>query len=284
MVQPALTAIIAGCVQLFYAWRILLLTKYKSITILVVLSTITAIIAGIDTAVLGQRHPLFSDWPGKFHIEFGTWLGASLLADLVIAATLLRFLWKRKTGDVAMDHVVNRIFMMTLQTGLLTSVVAFADLIVVRAVGTVTVLCSHLILNTPLASLYLTSFMSLLNANGTIDNSRGYEEPQNKDIFTTVDALELSAISATEPSTSTEIKLAAAPEECCGPKASVDDDAKQGSCGFDMQLDVRARGGRAGVADMPEHIRTTWFDGRGLPDMAKQVVDSDVVCIEPFAD
>ncbi|KAF7985699.1 hypothetical protein HWV62_2272 [Athelia sp. TMB] len=109
--EPALTAIIAGCVQLFYAWRILLLTKYRSITILVVLSTITAIIAGIDTAVLGQRHPLFSDWPGKFHIEFGTWLGASLLADLVIAATLLRFLWKRKTGDVAMDHVVNRIFM-----------------------------------------------------------------------------------------------------------------------------------------------------------------------------
>lgn len=43
-----------------------------------------------------------------------------------------------------------------------------------------TVLCSHLILNTPLASLYLASFMSLLNANGTIDNSRGCEEAHNK--------------------------------------------------------------------------------------------------------
>lgn len=43
-----------------------------------------------------------------------------------------------------------------------------------------TMLCSHLILNTPLANLYLASFMSLLNSNSTIDNSRRYEESHNK--------------------------------------------------------------------------------------------------------
>ncbi|KZP31742.1 hypothetical protein FIBSPDRAFT_849242 [Athelia psychrophila] len=208
--EPALTAIIAGCVQLFYAWRIQVLTKYRSITILVVLCALVAISSGVITSISSGRHPYFSDWPSKYHIEFGMWLGASLLADIVITGTLFSFLYKRRTGDIVMDNMINRISIMTLQTGLLTSIVALADMFAVHsnAEGI------HLILNTPLSKLYTSSFMSMLNTRAGLEGSKQHDvcstDSQDKNEFTTVGSLELHTIpeeggSAIDPQSSSAL-------------------------------------------------------------------------------
>ncbi|KAH6906845.1 hypothetical protein BKA70DRAFT_399480 [Coprinopsis sp. MPI-PUGE-AT-0042] len=161
--EPATTAIIASSVQLFFAWRVHILTqRWKHVSPvlvgLVTLTSLTSGVAGIITAWEICRYPNF-DSAQKHRAGVCTWLAATAVCDALITMILVTALHKQKTGFKRTDLVVDRVIKLIMHTGLLTMVVAILDLafLLISPSGL------HLLFNYPLSKLYTTSMMSSLN-------------------------------------------------------------------------------------------------------------------------
>jgi len=159
--DPAMTGIIASCVQLFYAWRVKVVTNNIWAVMFIAACAITDMLAGIGTSIAVGMIPIFTE-AVRFKVIVIIWLVSAAVADVCITVSLTYHLRKNKTGFAVTDDVVNRIIRLIVQTGAVTSVCATVDLIVflVDTTGT------HLIFNVPLSKLYTNSLMSSLNSRG----------------------------------------------------------------------------------------------------------------------
>ncbi|KAF9046281.1 hypothetical protein BJ165DRAFT_1527394 [Panaeolus papilionaceus] len=146
--DPALTGIIASAVQLFFAWRVYVLTKTWIYTFIIFALAMAGGVASIVTAVEVGRTPTFTEFQ-RFQATVIVWLAAEAVADR-----------KHKSGFKRSDMMVDRIIRITVQTGLLTMIVASLDLLffLIDPTGT------HLLFNFPLCKLYSNSLMSSLNS------------------------------------------------------------------------------------------------------------------------
>ncbi|KAJ3812801.1 hypothetical protein F5876DRAFT_10604, partial [Lentinula aff. lateritia] len=179
-------ALIAGTVQLFFAWRVKVLTTNWWMVLIVVVASLTGLVGGLITTYEVGVTPHFVNFR-HFKWSVIMWLAGECFADLVITSVLVWHLRKHKTGFQASDELVDRIIRLTVQTGLLTSLCAILDLLffLIDPTGT------HLIFNFPLAKLYTNSVMSSLNSRGawnysTISGS-GKLGDSTTNIITTVD-------------------------------------------------------------------------------------------------
>ncbi|KAJ3509657.1 hypothetical protein NLJ89_g5107 [Agrocybe chaxingu] len=155
--EPATTGVIAMAVQSFFAWRVYALTS--SIIATAILGAL-ALATGVSAIITGWevgRRATFVEFAAFKHTVI-LWLVASVVCDVGITAILVVYL--HKTGFRRSDRMINQIIRVTMQTGLLTMIVATADLIVylVDPSGT------HLMINYSLAGLYSNSLMSSLNS------------------------------------------------------------------------------------------------------------------------
>ncbi|KAJ4482007.1 hypothetical protein J3R30DRAFT_3851497 [Lentinula aciculospora] len=167
--DPAMTALIAGTVQLFFAWRVKVLTTKWWMVFIVILASLTGLVGGLVTAYEVGVTPHFVDFR-SFKWSVIMWLAGECFADLLITSVLVWHLAvpscniqrKHKTGFQTSDQLVDRIIRLTVQTGLITALCATLDLIffLIDPTGT------HLIFNFPLAKLYTNSVMSSLNSRG----------------------------------------------------------------------------------------------------------------------
>ncbi|KAL1742402.1 hypothetical protein HDZ31DRAFT_43306, partial [Schizophyllum fasciatum] len=172
--DPALTGIIGGCIQLFFAWRIFVLTRSWLLFSCVSLFSIATLLAGIGTGIAAHIVPAFSDFQ-KFKPVVIIWLAASAAADILIAVTLAWYLQTHKTGFKSTDNYIDRLIKMTVQTGMATAVWATIDLLLFLLDVTHR---SHLIFNFCLAKLYTNSLMSSLNSrSGWGYNSQSQSNP-----------------------------------------------------------------------------------------------------------
>ncbi|THG96863.1 hypothetical protein EW026_g5047 [Hermanssonia centrifuga] len=157
--DPAMTAIIALLVQMFFAWRVKVLTGNWFVVGFIALCSICQWCGGLGTAIAVGMIPEFVHFQ-KFEVIVIIWLVFSALADTAITLALTWHLRKHKTGFTVTDDVVDRIIRMTVQTGLVTALCAIIDLIAFLATPT----GIHLIFNLPLSKLYTNSLMSSLNS------------------------------------------------------------------------------------------------------------------------
>ncbi|THG96858.1 hypothetical protein EW026_g5048 [Hermanssonia centrifuga] len=171
-----MTAIIALLVQMFFAWRIKVLTGNWFVVVIVsfcsiaqwckLLSTSLYKIAanpqstggGLGTAIAVGMIPEFQHFQ-KFEIIVIVWLAFSAVADTAITVALSWHLRRHKTGFAVTDNIVDKIVRMTIQTGMITALCAIIDLIAFLATPS----GIHLIFNLPLSKLYTNSLMSSLN-------------------------------------------------------------------------------------------------------------------------
>ncbi|KAH6912761.1 hypothetical protein BKA70DRAFT_774347 [Coprinopsis sp. MPI-PUGE-AT-0042] len=159
---PATTAIIGTSVQLFFAWRVRILTrKWRVSWAFVSLVCGTALAcgaAGLVTAWEVSRHSHFNEFRDARRIV-SSWLALSAVCDALITITLVGALRKQKTGLKRSDLMIDRVIKVVLQTGLLTMVVAVIDTILfcVAPSGI------HFILDHTLSKLYTNSLLSSLN-------------------------------------------------------------------------------------------------------------------------
>ncbi|KAI0726468.1 hypothetical protein C8Q72DRAFT_526455 [Fomitopsis betulina] len=157
--DPALTAMIALFVQMFFAWRVKVLTGKLPAVILIAFCSLCQWCGGIGTAIAVGMIPEFTHFQ-KFELIVIVWLAFSAVADTVIAISLVWHLRKHKTGFSQTDDVVNKIIRTTVQTGLITALCAIIDLMLFLATPS----GLHLIFNLPLSKLYTNSLMSSLNS------------------------------------------------------------------------------------------------------------------------
>ncbi|KAI9059272.1 hypothetical protein FKP32DRAFT_1680090 [Trametes sanguinea] len=156
--DPAMTAIIAGLVQSFFAWRVKVLTRSWYAVVVIALCSFAQFCGGLGTAIAVGMIPEFVHFQ-KFQVIVIVWLAFSAVADTLITASLVWHLRRNKTGMPVTDDIINRIIRLTVQTGLVTALCAIVDLILFLA----TPAGLHLIFNLPLSKLYTNSLMSSLN-------------------------------------------------------------------------------------------------------------------------
>ncbi|PPQ89802.1 hypothetical protein CVT25_007407 [Psilocybe cyanescens] len=117
MYQPLIEKFaISTPIQVFFAWRIKLLTKKNILPIIIIVLALISTGGGTYTTVLIVKLKLFSRKP-ELHWPALVWFLSACIADILITAVLS----KRKTGFVATDDAVSKIIRMTVQTGMLTN-------------------------------------------------------------------------------------------------------------------------------------------------------------------
>ncbi|KAF8177996.1 hypothetical protein BJ912DRAFT_1130885 [Pholiota molesta] len=177
--DPAITGIIAALVQLFFAWRVRILTHSWPLAGVVLLGSLSGLgmlvllnAGAVATSFEVGDTPRFTDFR-NFKGVVIVWLVSESVTDIIITTSLVWYFDGIKRGSegptiwstvsFARSHLPMRSLItpeVTVQTGLITSVVATLDLILflIYANGT------HLVFNFPLCKLYTNSLMSSLNA------------------------------------------------------------------------------------------------------------------------
>ncbi|KAH6874255.1 hypothetical protein BKA70DRAFT_1350839 [Coprinopsis sp. MPI-PUGE-AT-0042] len=166
-------SVIGTSVQLFFAWRVRILTQQWRISwVLVGLVTTTALVSGLFGILSSwnvSRHPNLFRFQ-EFSEIVTTWIVSSAVCDAMITGILVVALRRQKNGFKRSDLIIDRIIRLIMQTGLLTMVAAALDVITFLTVkATVHTLIirttvRHLVFNYCLSKLYTNSLLSTLNS------------------------------------------------------------------------------------------------------------------------
>ncbi|KAJ7113208.1 hypothetical protein C8R44DRAFT_741537 [Mycena epipterygia] len=125
--DPVVTTLISTPTQLFMAWRIRRVTRSNWLSGSVALLAFASFVGGLVATISVATHPKFAQFV-LAEAPLTLWLTSTAFADLFITVFLVNFLWKNKTGfKTQTDSVTDRIILFTVQTGMLTSVAAIAD-------------------------------------------------------------------------------------------------------------------------------------------------------------
>lgn len=155
----ASTGVVSVAVQLFFAWRAHVLTKNVLIVATIVLCSLASLAGSLGTAIGLIANPRIFLVP-DLQVEVTLWLVGAVLADTIIAASLVWHLGKHKGSYPAVNSALNRILRMTVQTGVLTTIIAIIDLTcyLTNSMGT------YAIFSMILSKLYTNCMLSTLNA------------------------------------------------------------------------------------------------------------------------
>ncbi|KAJ6589452.1 hypothetical protein B0H19DRAFT_1103892 [Mycena capillaripes] len=166
--DPVVTVLISTPTQLFMAWRIRLVTKSNWLSALVALLAFTSLGSGVAATIgVATRVHEIRDFD-LIEGPLTLWLTSTAFADLFITAFLVNFLWVNKTGfKTRTDSVTDKIIFLTVQTGMLTSFAAIADVTIFLCVPNTTVM---FIWDFSLSKLYSVCLISTLNARSEWNN------------------------------------------------------------------------------------------------------------------
>ncbi|KDR79858.1 hypothetical protein GALMADRAFT_136446 [Galerina marginata CBS 339.88] len=163
--EPILTALISVSIQVFTAWRIWRIKKSLWIPgIICVLATLSAaggLWAGIKLSLIR----LYSKTPQAYPAVY-LWLFSAAAGDILITVSLTVILSRCKPGIQAVDAVVSRIIVFTIQTGLITSVAAIADVILLLTLPHIAL---SFLVDILLVKIYAISLMSTLNTREALN-------------------------------------------------------------------------------------------------------------------
>ncbi|CAE6462136.1 unnamed protein product [Rhizoctonia solani] len=171
--EVGFTAVITFMVQAYFARRAWFFTKRVGSRFTTTRkSQLLGIIVGLlSFAGLGFGLASFAlTWVvGRFSrfIEYrwlvGGWLGAAAVCDILIVYMLSHALMTQRTGFGRTDALINKILWYTINTGLLTSLIAITDLITFCTMDNMI----HLGFNFVLGKLYTNTLLATLNARDT---------------------------------------------------------------------------------------------------------------------
>ncbi|KAF8068069.1 hypothetical protein FPV67DRAFT_1171021 [Lyophyllum atratum] len=163
--EPLIIVAVSTPIQLFFAWRIKMLTKSIWIPALIVIFGIVSLAGGIWTGIMVAVVRLFARKP-ELHNPALVWFLASCAGDILITGSLVFSLSKRRTGFVATDDAISRLIRMTVQTGMLTAFFAVGDVVFFMTLP-------HTALNflwdLALSKLYSNCLLSTLNARASLN-------------------------------------------------------------------------------------------------------------------
>jgi hypothetical protein len=155
------TGIMAAWVQIFYAWRIYMLSKWKVLPLLIIAIALMQMSA---TIAIGVGIPLLQEVT-QLHVYYKrtiVWLGGAAAADVIIAITMLYFLFSvRRHGFSDTQRVINRLIRGTVETGVVTAACALTELILFQVSPKTNL---HIFFSAMLAKIYYNALMTSLNS------------------------------------------------------------------------------------------------------------------------
>ncbi|KAL0958552.1 hypothetical protein HGRIS_000692 [Hohenbuehelia grisea] len=190
-IDPALMGLTACTVQLFFAWRVKVLTGRIWLVLLIALFSIASCLGALASATATHFVPLFQNFT-KFESVVIIWLAGAAVADVLITMSLTWHLFsshmylddrrKHRTGFGATDQVIDRIISLTVQTGLLQALVAVINLILFLALTTN---AAYFVFNWLLSKLYTNALLSSLNSRSRWgnQNATGTSNPVDAETF-----------------------------------------------------------------------------------------------------
>ncbi|KAJ7118965.1 hypothetical protein C8R44DRAFT_789757 [Mycena epipterygia] len=164
---PVMGSIIACVGQLFFAWRIHIISHNAYVPALIVIVSVVQLAAGIWTGVEICMAKKFSLLQSNNLVPTVTWLAATSLCDLIIVFSTVFYLVKSRRPEFQLrtNLVISRIIMITVETGVLCAVFAIVDLYLFATYkGT----NYHLALCIELSKLYSNSILLVLNSRAHI--------------------------------------------------------------------------------------------------------------------
>ncbi|KAH7926386.1 hypothetical protein BV22DRAFT_1194460 [Leucogyrophana mollusca] len=170
---PAMTGIISALVQLFFAWRVSILTASTWTVYLIASLAVAGMLCAIGTAIAINAVPVFTQFH-RFQVIVIIWLVSAATDNVLITISLVRSLREHRTGFADTDNIIKKIIRLTVHTGLLTAIWTLIDLTAYLALTD----GLHLIFNFSLSKFYTNSLLSTL-----ISRSR----ESHHDDFTVVD-------------------------------------------------------------------------------------------------
>ncbi|THV00188.1 hypothetical protein K435DRAFT_751437 [Dendrothele bispora CBS 962.96] len=158
--DPIFNGIAAVYVQLFFVWRIKVLTGSFLTSGAILIPTIAGFVGAMASAATLRPGVNFAELI-NFKARVIVWLIGATVSDLMITFILVTYLRKHKRGFKASNELIDRIIRSTIQTGVLTSVIAGTDLVIYLIFPAQ---AWHFIFNVPLCKLYSVTLMSSLNS------------------------------------------------------------------------------------------------------------------------
>ncbi|PPQ91014.1 hypothetical protein CVT25_013939 [Psilocybe cyanescens] len=129
---PIFSGIVSCTVQMFFAYRISILSGSKAIGITISAIALTegvaAIVGGVQAATVDLQR-----LQTKAFASTSVWLAGSAVCDIIIASCMSYFLSRRDTGFKATRTLINKLIRLTIETGTLTATVATVDLVLFLA-------------------------------------------------------------------------------------------------------------------------------------------------------
>ncbi|KAJ6546838.1 hypothetical protein B0H19DRAFT_1265828 [Mycena capillaripes] len=172
---PIIGSIIACGGQIFFAWRIYIISRSLVIPVIIAVITSFQLGAGIWTGVEIGRAQRFSLLKFDYFKAPVAWLSATAACDLLIVASTCYYLLKsgRLGFHRSTDRIVSRIIKVTVETGLFCALFALLDLaLFIRYNGN----NYHLAVCIELSKVYSNSIMIILNSRAHI----GHKPPTNE--------------------------------------------------------------------------------------------------------
>jgi len=167
---PIIGATIACAGQIFFAWRIYIISRSLVIPVLIAVITSFQLGAGLWTGVEISRAGRFSLLQYDYFKQPVAWLSATAACDLIIVASTCFYLLKsrRRGFQRSTDRMVSRIITLTVETGVLCCLFALADLaLYVKYRGN----NYHLAVCIELSKVYSNSIMIILNSRAHIGHT-----------------------------------------------------------------------------------------------------------------
>ncbi|KAJ7508589.1 hypothetical protein B0H11DRAFT_1965792 [Mycena galericulata] len=165
------TACVAFLVQCFYAYRVWILSARK------VLAPAMIVVLGLASFVMAVLYmSLMFNNGSLLYIPTITWisstsLGCSLGADILIVSTMVRYLSRgRQQGFQKTDHVLRRLMIYTIKTGLITTACTVVTLILGEVLSST---FYNTIFYYPLSKCYVNSMLAFLNARESLRTQAG---------------------------------------------------------------------------------------------------------------
>ncbi|KDQ56637.1 hypothetical protein JAAARDRAFT_36115 [Jaapia argillacea MUCL 33604] len=164
----ALTAITAFTVQCFVAWRVWMFTRSKwqrTGAVLLASLSLVPLSFGITctTIMVFIQNPKLYD---HCSLIIAAWIASTAVMDLLMAGLLSYSLYHSRIGVKETDTVVKKIIVLVVNTAILTSGLAFADLAAFWTLGNYNLI--HRALNINLSKVYVNTTLAMLNARQSL--------------------------------------------------------------------------------------------------------------------
>ncbi|KAF7353771.1 hypothetical protein MVEN_01062500 [Mycena venus] len=178
---PVIGSTVACLGQIFFAWRIYIISRSLVIPSVITFITTLQLGAGLWSGVEISRAGRFSELQFNYFKPPVAWLSATAACDLVIVASTCFYLLKSRHRGFqhSTDRMVFRIIKVTVETGLLCTLFALADLsLYVRYRGN----NYHLAVCIELSKVYSNSIMIILNSRAHIGHTPPTQQGEPSEI------------------------------------------------------------------------------------------------------